>query len=149
MDFCRDYGYFGMCFISFLSGTVFPFSSDVLLVFFLGVGLNRPLLLLSATVGNTLGSLTCYYLGGVAKQGWLSKYFKVSQEKAQKAGVYIRKYGYWAAFFSFLPIVGEAIVIVLGNMRVSWWKVLVAMVIGKFLRYLVIILSYEGVAGVI
>lgn len=146
MDFCRDYGYWGMCFISFLSGSILPFSSDVLLVFFLGVGLNPLHLLISSTIGNTLGGMTCYFLGGFIKKGWFTRFFRVKGEKAERANAYIEKYGYWAAFFSFLAVVGEAIVIMLGNMRVCWWKVFLVMILGKILRYLIIILSFEGVA---
>ncbi len=149
MDFCREYGYFGMWLISFLSGTVFPFSSDVLLLFFLGVGLDPVWLLFAATFGNTVGGMSCYYVGGLAREGWFTRMFNVSPDKARRADAYIQKYGYWAAFFSFLAVVGEAIVIVLGNMRVCWWKVLLTMTLGKLLRYAVIILTYEGVATVI
>lgn len=149
MDFCRDYGYWGMWLISFLSGSILPFTSDLLLLFFLGVGLNPLWLLLVATFGNTVGSMTCFFLGGFVKKGFFTKLFMVSPEKARRADAYIRKYGYWAAFFSFMAIVGEAIVIVLGNMRVCWWKVLLVMTLGKFLRYLVIVLSYEGVVSII
>lgn len=149
MDICRDYGYWGMFVISFLSGSILPFTSDVLLFFFLGVGLNPLTLLFSATAGNTLGGMTCFFMGGFIKKGWFTRFFRVKGEKAKRAEVYIEKYGYWAAFFSFLAVVGEAIVIMLGNMRVSWWKVMLVMLLGKMLRYLVIILSYEGVATVI
>lgn len=149
MDFCRDYGYWGMWLISFLSGSILPFTSDLLLLFFLGVGLNPLWLLLVATFGNTVGSMTCFFMGGFVKKGFFTKLFMVSPEKARRADAYISKYGYWAAFFSFMAIVGEAIVIVLGNMRVCWWKVLLVMTLGKFLRYLVIVLSYEGVVSII
>lgn len=149
MDFCRDYGYWGMWLISFLSGSILPFTSDLLLLFFLGVGLNPLWLLLVATFGNTAGSMTCFFMGGFVKKGFFTKLFMVSPEKARRADAYISKYGYWAAFFSFMAIVGEAIVIVLGNMRVCWWKVLLVMTLGKFLRYLVIVLSYEGVVSII
>ncbi len=149
MDFCRDYGYWGMGLISFLSGSILPFSSDVLLIFFLGVGLSPFNLLLSSTIGNTLGGMTCFFLGGFIKKGWFTRFFRVTGEKAKRAEVYIEKYGYWVAFFSFLAVVGEAIVVMLGNMRVSWWKVLLVMFLGKLLRYLVIILSYEGVVSAV
>lgn len=149
IDFCKDYGYWGMWVISFLSGSILPFTSDVLLIFFLGMGLNPIVLVIVSTIGNTMGGMTCFFMGRMAKKGWLSKYFKVSREKAEKADGYIRKYGYWAAFFSFLAIVGEAIVILLGNMRVSWWKVLLVMTLGKFVRYVVIAVSCEGVKMII
>lgn len=149
MEFCKDYGYWGMCLISFLSGSILPFTSDVLLFFFLGVGLSPAWLLFSSTVGNTIGGMTCFFMGSLAKKGWFTRLFSVSEKKAEKAEKYIEKYGYWAAFFSFLAVVGEAIVILLGNMRVCWWKVLLVMMFGKFLRYLVIVLSYQGVSNVI
>ncbi len=149
MDFCREYGYWGMCIISFLSGSILPFTSDVLMLSFLGMGMSPIWLVVSATVGNTLGGVTCYYMGGLAKGNWFSKFFSVSPEKARKAEIYIQKYGYWAAFFSFVAIIGEAIIVLLGSMRATWWKVFLVMMLGKLIRYMAIALSYEGVAAVI
>ena len=85
----------------------------------------------------------------MVKGNWLTKFFKVSPEKVERAEKYVHKYGYWAAFFSFVAVVGEAVIVVLGNMRVSWWRVFIVMTIGKILRYAAIALSYEGVAALL
>ena len=145
IDFCRDYGYWGMWLISFLSGTIFPFTSDVLLLFFLGMGLNPVALVIVSTIGNTMGGMTCFFMGRMAKGSWLSKYFRLSPEKAEKASVYIRKYGYWAALISFVPVLGETLLVLLGIMRVTWWKVAIVMAVGKLVRYSFITISYTSV----
>ncbi len=149
IDICREFGYGGMFFISFLSGTVLPGSSDVLMLSLLPMGLSSFWLVVWGSLGNTLGGITCYYIGGMVKGNWLTKFFKVSPEKVERAEKYVHKYGYWAAFFSFVAVVGEAVIVVLGNMRVSWWRVFIVMTIGKILRYAAIALSYEGVAALL
>ena len=63
IDFFKDYGYWGMGMLAFLSGTVVPVASEVLQLFFLGVGLNAVGITLVATLGNTLGGITCFLLG--------------------------------------------------------------------------------------
>ena len=40
IDFFKDYGYWGMGILSFLSGSVIPVASEFLLILFLGMGLN-------------------------------------------------------------------------------------------------------------
>lgn len=37
IEFLKDYGYLGMGILAFLAGTVVPITSEVLLVFFLGI----------------------------------------------------------------------------------------------------------------
>jgi membrane protein YqaA with SNARE-associated domain len=43
------------------------------------------------------------------------------------------------AFFAFIPILGSAISIVLGMMRANIWIVILAMTIGKILRYALLV----------
>ena len=52
IEFFKEYGYWGMGMLSFLSGTVVPIASEVLLLFFLGLGMNAVLLTVVATIGN-------------------------------------------------------------------------------------------------
>ena len=148
IEICKEFGYSGMFLISFLSGTVLPGSSDILMLALLPMGLSPVGLVLWGSLGNTIGGITCYYAGSLLKRGKVAEFFKVSPEKRARAEAYIHKYGYWAAFFSFVAIVGEAVIIVLGSMRVSWWKVFLVMTLGKILRYAAIALSYEGVEAI-
>ncbi len=45
----------------------------------------------------------------------------------------------WMAFFAFIPILGSAISIVLGMMHANIWIVILAMTIGKILRYALLV----------
>jgi membrane protein YqaA with SNARE-associated domain len=48
------------------------------------------------------------------------------------------------AFFSFMPVVGDIIALALGYMRANVYIVNVAMLAGKFVRYLVIMYIMYG-----
>lgn len=145
VNFFSEYGYWGMGVLAFLSGSVVPITSEVLLVLFLGLGLNALSLTLVAALGNTLGGVTCYFLGRLADKERAMKMFKITPRRLQRADKIIQKYGYWAALISFVPILGETLLVLLGIMRVSWWKVAVVMAMGKLIRYSFITLSYTGV----
>ena len=148
IDFFKDYGYWGMGMLAFLSGTIVPVASEVLQIFFLGVGLNAVGITLVSTLGNTLGGITCFLLGMLAKKEWVLRFFNVSEKNMEKADVIVQKYGYWAAALSFAPFIGEVLVIVLGMLRANPIKVIVVMALGKFVRYAFISASYLGVAEV-
>lgn len=149
IEFFKDYGYWGMGMLAFLSGTAMPVASEVLQLFFLGVGLNAVGITLVATFGNTLGGITCFLLGMLAKKEWVLRFFKVSEKNMKKADVIVQKYGYWAAALSFAPFIGDVLLILLGMLRANPFKVIVVMALGKFMRYAFVSASYLGVAGVL
>ena len=146
IDFFKDYGYWGMFFMAFLSGSIIPAASEVLLVFFLGIGLDALTLTTVATIGNTIGGVSCFFLGYLTNKERVRRLFRVSDKGMEKADRLIGKYGFWAAALSFLPAVGEVILLVLGVMRADWLKVLVVMALGKFIRYAFITASYVGLS---
>ena len=147
IDFFKDYGYWGMGVLAFLSGSIIPIASEVLLLFFLGIGMNAVLLTVVATIGNTIGGITCFLLGYLADKEMLWRLFRISDKKMKRADELIQKYGYWTAALSFLPALGEVILVALGIMRVNKYKVIAVMVLGKFLRYAFVAASYYGVAS--
>ena len=146
IDFLQDYGYWGMLLLSFLSGSVIPIASEALFVVLLGVGLNTMWLIVVATVGNTLGGITCFMLGYLTDKQTVQRVFSISDKKMERADSLIQKYGYWAAVLSFMPIIGEAILVALGIMRVDKYKVAIVMAIGKFARYAFVAISYYGIS---
>ena len=73
LQFLLDYGYIGMFLASFLAGSILPFSSEALLVAFVQMGLNPVLTVLSATLGNTAGSMTCYWIGHLGKMEYVER----------------------------------------------------------------------------
>ncbi len=145
IQFFSEYGYLGMGMLAFLSGSIVPITSEVLLVFFLSIGLNAVLLTLVAAFGNTLGGVTCFLTGMIADKEKVLKRFKITPRRMQRADRIIQKYGYWAALISFVPVLGETLLVMLGVMRVSWWKVVLVMALGKLVRYAFITFSYAGV----
>ena len=146
IDFLQDYGYWGMLLLSFLSGSVIPIASEALLVVLLGVGLNAMWLIVVATVGNTLGGITCFMLGYLTDKQIVQRAFSISDKKMERADSLVQRYGYWAAVLSFMPIIGEAILVALGIMRVDKYKVSIVMAIGKFARYAFVAISYYGIS---
>ena len=146
IDFLKDYGYWGMLQLSFLSGSIIPIASEALLVVLLGVGLNAMWLIVVATVGNTLGGITCFMLGYLTDKQTVKRVFRISDKKMERADSLIQRYGYWAAVLSFMPIIGEAILVALGIMRVDKYKVSIVMAIGKFARYAFVAISYYGIS---
>lgn len=146
VDFFKDYGYWGMGVLSFLSGTVVPIASEALLVLFLNLGLNAIGITLVATLGNTLGGITCFMLGSLASKEWVMKFFKIPERRMARADRMIEKYGYWTAAISFVPVIGETLLVTLGVLRANKPKVIAVMALGKLLRYALITISYIGIA---
>lgn len=145
LQFLLDYGYAGMFLASFLAGSILPFSSEALLIAFVRMGLDPVLTILFATLGNTAGSMTCYWIGHLGHMERIERWLKVKPEKLARAERFIRGRGAWMAFFSFLPVVGDGIAIVLGLMRANLPITLLSMTLGKLVRYVAIVLAAEGV----
>ncbi len=146
IEFFKDYGYWGMGILSFLSGTVVPITSEVLLLFFLNLGLSAVGLTLVATIGNSLGGFSCFMLGYLTNKETVQKFFKIPAKRMKRADLMIQKYGFWTASISFVPLIGETLLVALGIMRVNKYKVILVMTIGKFIRYAFITLSFTGLA---
>ncbi len=132
-------GYWGLFLVAFLSATIIPFSSDVIVAGMVALGYNPYLVLLIATVGNTLGGLTNYIIGRLGKLEWIEKYLRVSKKKLDKASHYVERFSTLTAFFTWFPGIGDAMAIVLGLFKISPAKVIVFMTLGKLARYFVII----------
>lgn len=122
---------------SFLAATFVPFSSEI--HFALVANENSVwLATIVATIGNSLGGLFTYYLGWLAKWDWISKYCRIKPEKIETFKGLIQKHGSWMGLLCWLPIIGDVIAIGLGVFRVNPFKSTITMIIGKFLRYLVL-----------
>lgn len=139
IQFLIDWGYLGMFISAFLAGTVLPFSSEAVLLACVGLGLDPILSTLSTTAGNALGGFTCYWIGRLGKIEWIEKYLGVSSKQMDKAEKFIQGKGSWIAFLSFLPVIGDAILVVLGLMRANVWIVSVSMTAGKLARYAILV----------
>ena len=77
IHFLTGYGYMGMLVASFLAGSVFPFSSEVVMAGLMATGLDPWLLAFYGTIGNVLGSALNYGVGRLGKVEWFEKYLHV------------------------------------------------------------------------
>lgn len=144
-----DWGYVGLFISALLAGSIIPFSSELVLVALVNVGLSPAVCVLSAALGNTVGGMTCYYMGRLGRIDWIEKYFKVKKEKIDRMQHFLQGKGALMAFFAFLPFVGEAIAIALGFMRSNLMLTTVSMFIGKLLRYMAMLWVLQGALTVI
>lgn len=143
-----DWGYAGLFISALLAGSIIPFSSELVMVALVKVGLSPALCVLFATLGNTAGGMTCYYMGHLGKTDWIEKYFKVKKEKIEKMQTFLQGKGALMAFFAFLPFVGEAIAIALGFMRSNVLLTTTSMFVGKLVRYILMLLALQGAISI-
>ncbi len=144
-EFFINYGYWGMGFASFLAGSFIPFSSEAVMAALLATTSMDPfLLLVSATIGNTAGSMFNYCMGLLGSPETIGRWLKVKPRRLERAKRWVARYGGWMGFITFLPVLGSAISIALGIMRANWAFVLSTTFVGKTLRY--IIVSYTVLA---
>ena len=117
---------------SFVASTIVPLSSEAVLFGFLKLypGEIVPALGL-ATLGNTLGGLTSYAIGRLLPERIQKKLDPRILEK-------LRRYGSPLAFFAWLPVVGDALCIGAGWLRLNWIAVTAFMAAGRLIRYWVV-----------
>src|SRR4051812_6382981 len=106
-------GLAGLFAASFLASTILPLSSEAVLFGFLKVYPDELLpALILATVGNTLGGLTSYAIGRVLP---LRMQKKIDERALDK----LKRYGSPLTFFAWLPLVGDALCVAAGWLRLN------------------------------
>ena len=142
------YGYWGMLLTAFLAGSVFPFSSEAVMVGLLATpGIDAWTLVIYATVGNVLGGMFNYGVGRLGRTEWIEQWLKIKPEKMERARRFMAGHGAWMGFFAFVPILGSAITVTLGLMRANVLISIISMTIGKLMRYCLLAFGIEWVFG--
>ncbi|RTP23695.1 YqaA family protein [Enterobacter roggenkampii] len=117
---------------SFLSATLLPGNSEVVLVAMLLSGVSQPwLLVVIATMGNSLGGLTNVILG---------RFFPLREKSRwqEKAVGWLKRYGAATLLLSWMPVIGDLLCLLAGWMSISWGPVLFFLCLGKALRYVLV-----------
>ena len=147
IDFLISYGNLGMFLAALLSGSIAPIiSSEAVMIALLAVGAEPWGLLLWGTIGNVVGGVIIYYLGYIGSPEGVERRFHINHEKMSRATALVSEHGALAAAFGWIPLLGSAIIVVLGVMHADTFKTILWMTIGKLLRYLVIVLSAVGIS---
>lgn len=137
MEGLFDYSLWGLFLASFLAATVVPFSSEALLSVLIVNGTDAYTAVLVATVGNWLGGMSSYGIGYLGRWEWIEKYLHVKRESIEKWHNRLYKRGAIFAFLSWMPGVGDIFAVGLGLIRANVWITAIAMLVGKFTRYVV------------
>ena len=130
--------YLAMFFISFLASTLLPLGSEIFLAVFLNQGVNMFGIVLIATIGNTLGSITTYYLAYFGRFILIEKWMGVRFEKIERYSKNANRFAPIMAFFVFLPVVGDIFALALGFIRADKITTFAMIFVGKFSRYALI-----------
>lgn len=147
IQYIMPLGYWGMGIAAFIAGSFFPFSSETLLAGLLLSGLQPWPLFVSASIGNVLGSMFNYWVGSLGKIEWIEKYLHVKREKVEKTQQWLQGRGAWMGFFCFLPVLGSALSVTMGYMRANLGLTFLSILLGKVLRYGILIYVLEMVKG--
>ncbi len=124
---------------AFLAATILPFSSEIMLVAALKTGeVSTPALVFIATLGNVLGALVNWFLGGYLLHWRDKKFFPFSQNQLDKASNRFQKYGLWSLLLAWVPIIGDPLTFIAGILSVRLAPFLVLVTIGKAARYIFI-----------
>ena len=154
---------------SVLASTIVPGGVEVLLYFMVKDGIHQfHELLIVATLGNTLGGVITFYMGGLLHKGvdhvsrraeisnhdrpaktlmnpvaWIARIratFKLEPSALARA----RRWGVPALLLSWMPIFGDPLCIAAGYLRFPFWPSFWAIAFGKFGRYLVLLWALSG-----
>jgi membrane protein YqaA with SNARE-associated domain len=125
-EFSPESGLLGLALSSFVSATLLPGTSELVLLAVLQQYPDKWWTAIGvATVGNTLGSMTSYVLGRL-----------VPNRAEAKAVERVRRYGYPILLFAWAPVVGDALPLAAGWLRFNPWLTTFFIALGKFARYL-------------
>lgn len=130
-----DYlSYWGLFTSAFISSTIAPGGSEAVLAYMVSQNnFQTEILVFIATLGNTLGALTTWGLGMLAAKKYPLE--KILSEKKQQAVNIVRKWGYSALLFSWLPIVGDGFCFAGGWLRMPIIISTLIILLGKAVRY--------------
>ena len=138
MDYFTELGYLGLFLSSFLAATILPLSSEVVLSALLLTDLPPVALVVIATAGNVLGSLTNYALGYWVSLEVVKKWLKISDDTFVQAEQRFVKYGIFSLCFAWVPIIGDPLTLIAGVLRIRLLWFIILVTAGKLMRYVVI-----------
>ena len=133
-----EIGLAGLFIGSFLAATILPFSSEAILAACLMTGFDPLACLITASLGNTLGGMTSYYLGYLGDWNKIGRWLRIKEGQIERWDKLIKRHGAYVGLMCWLPFVGDMIALALGVFRVSAPRTLFWMLLGKTARYAVL-----------
>ncbi|MFK5947548.1 MAG: YqaA family protein [Methylococcales bacterium] len=125
----------GLFLSAFISSTIAPGGSEAVLAYMVSEQqISVEKLVLIATIGNTLGAFTTWFLGVFAAKKFPAEHL-LSDKKQRSLGV-VKRWGVWTLFFSWLPVIGDGLCFAGGWLKLPLVFSCIAIFIGKAIRYI-------------
>jgi membrane protein YqaA with SNARE-associated domain len=122
----------GLFAASFAAATLIPLPSEAALFAYLQLHPDKAALAVAvATLGNTAGGMTSYLIGRLIPE-------RTQSRLNPRAIQSVRRYGAPITVLAWLPIIGDALCVAAGWLRVNWAAALAFMAVGRLARYLVV-----------
>jgi membrane protein YqaA with SNARE-associated domain len=117
---------------AFVAATLVPLSSEAVLFGYLRLYPEHFAAALAlAAIGNTAGGMTTYLIGRLVPE-------RTRKRLDPRALAWLARYGSPVTFFAWLPLVGDALCLAAGWLRVNWLAALAFMAAGRLMRYLLV-----------
>ena len=131
--------YLSLFAISFLAATILPFSSELTLAGLISTSnYDNLILLIVASLGNTLGSVVNWALGFYSRNLTTKKWFPFKETQIERSSKWFDKFGKLSLLFAWVPIIGDPLTLVAGLLRVRFLDFIILVAIGKVSRYLIV-----------
>ena len=141
----QDYGLVGLFLNSLLSATAIPLPTEILTSALLIGGENIFLVGLVLIVGSTTGGVLNYFIGFGGNR-LVSRFRRKRKDDAKhekKGKRLLDKFGWSAVFFaSWIPIIGDFVLISAGAKRMKFTRFIIFMVSGKIVKTLAIVYGF-------
>ena len=133
--------YGGLFGAAFVAATLLPAQSEAVLAGLVLAGRGDvALLVLVATIGNVLGSLTNWVLGRLVTTFEDRPWFPLRRASLARAEGWYRRFGRWSLLLSWAPVIGDPLTLVAGLLRERLDVFLVLVTIAKLARYVAVAL---------
>ena len=130
-----NYGYYSLFLLSFLAATLIPIGSEWLLVTML-LSASEPVTSVAvATAGNLLGALSTYWVGLYGGDFLKRRVLRLDEKSTRRAESFYARFGSYSLLLSFLPVIGDALCLIGGVLRVRFLRFSLLVASGKFARY--------------
>ena len=124
---------------AFLAATILPFYSEVVLFALLRTGGDPLMLVIVASVGNTLGAVVNWALGRYLLHFQDRRWFYFSRAQIERAQQWFQRYGFWSLLMAWAPVGGDALTLIAGIMKVRIVPFLLLVGAGKTMRYVSVV----------
>lgn len=139
----EHWGLVGLFLSAFVSSTLFPGGSELVLAALNRYAEHPPwVLLATASAGNTLGGMSSWAIGWLIAWRYPARRYLAGRQAA--AANHVRRWGAPVLILSWLPLVGDPLCVAAGWLRIGGFVALFWIALGKVLRYLAVLVLTQS-----